>query len=71
MLRLAAQIVSTPRRVDALDENARRLFNNAVFEAALVSDGKAAEARSCEPFDLSGERPIGELRDQAPSWALS
>jgi len=30
----------------------RRLFNNAVFAAVLVRDGKAAESRYCEPFDL-------------------
>jgi hypothetical protein len=30
----------------------RRLFNNAVFETVLVRDGKAAEARYCEPFDV-------------------
>jgi hypothetical protein len=29
-----------------------RLFNNAVFEAVLVRDGKVAEARFREPFDL-------------------
>jgi ubiquinone/menaquinone biosynthesis C-methylase UbiE len=34
------------------NEKTRRLFNNAVFEAVLVRDRKAAEARICDPCDL-------------------
>jgi hypothetical protein len=53
VLRLAAQIASTcAAAYQRASEKTRRLFNNAVFEAVLVRDGKAAEARCCEPFDL-------------------
>ena len=34
------------------NEKTRRFFNNAVFEAVLVRDRKAAEARICDPCDL-------------------
>ncbi len=53
VLRLAAQIASAcATAYRRASETTRRLFNNAVFEAVLVRDGKAAEARYCEPFDL-------------------
>jgi hypothetical protein len=53
VLRLAAQIAGTCATAYArAREKTRRLFNNAVFEAVLVRDGKAAEARYREPFDV-------------------
>ena len=53
VLRLAAQIASTcATAYRRASEKTRRLFNNAVFESVLVRDGKAAEARYCEPFDV-------------------
>jgi hypothetical protein len=34
------------------NEKPRCLFENAVFEAVVIRDDMATEARYCEPFDL-------------------
>jgi hypothetical protein len=53
VLRLAARIAGTCAAAYArASDKTRRLFNNAVFEAVLVRDGKAAEAQFREPFDV-------------------
>ena len=45
-------IVATTRANRVRNSRTRRLFNTAVFEAVLVRDGKAADARYREPVDV-------------------
>lgn len=69
ILRTAAGLAGTCATAYArANTRTRKLFNSAVFEAILVRDAKAAEARYCEPFDLlfsAGRFEYGDLAGEA------